>query len=368
VKKTFLMMLCLCATADLRAAAGTEGAAFLQIPVGAGPAALGSAYSALAVDAYAPIYNPAGLGFLDTIQVAGQHLAYLESIRYEQLSAVFPLGQPKATPEPSPTTRLGRWGALGLSAQYLTSGDIAGRDSDDNPTPDYSTQYGAYTVAWGHHLGRRLAIGLASKLITAKISDVSSNAFAIDLGALYNFNTRTTLAATIHNIGNKLTFLNDDSSLPMTSRLGLAWRPGSQWLTVVQGELSKQGAASAHMGLEWRPLQLFSLRVGYRTDTTPELGAMAGLSVGTGIHVWGQEFAYAWLPYGDLGNSQYFSLVGRFGETIKDRHNLIQRQNIKRHWTADTDYPPEHEQMMQLLTEPDPAATAQTPDKNSGAR
>ena len=41
---------------------GTEGASFLDIPVGAGPAALGGAYTALATDAYAPIYNPAGLG------------------------------------------------------------------------------------------------------------------------------------------------------------------------------------------------------------------------------------------------------------------------------------------------------------------
>ena len=37
---------------------GTEGASFLDIPVGAGPAALGSDYSAAAADAYCPIYNP----------------------------------------------------------------------------------------------------------------------------------------------------------------------------------------------------------------------------------------------------------------------------------------------------------------------
>ena len=72
-------------------AAGTSGASFLDIPVGAGPAALGSAYSALATDAYAPVWNPAGLGSISGNELAGQHLSYLESIHYEFLSFVHPL-------------------------------------------------------------------------------------------------------------------------------------------------------------------------------------------------------------------------------------------------------------------------------------
>src|SRR5688572_11436721 len=75
----------------LRASSGTEGAAFLDIPVGAGPAALGGSYTALAKDAYAATYNPAGLGFLDSLQFSGQHLSYLESMHYEYLSFAAPL-------------------------------------------------------------------------------------------------------------------------------------------------------------------------------------------------------------------------------------------------------------------------------------
>src|SRR5260370_37016517 len=40
-----------------RASSGTEGAAFLDIPVGGRSAAMGSAYSALANDAYAATIN-----------------------------------------------------------------------------------------------------------------------------------------------------------------------------------------------------------------------------------------------------------------------------------------------------------------------
>src|SRR5690349_25173911 len=78
----------------LNASSGTEGAAFLDIPVGAGPAALGSAYTALANNAYAPVWNPAGLGALSGNELAGQQLAYLDSIHYEHVSFVHPLAKP----------------------------------------------------------------------------------------------------------------------------------------------------------------------------------------------------------------------------------------------------------------------------------
>src|SRR5262245_17051637 len=92
-----------------QASSGTEGASFLDIPVGAGPAALGSAYSAQADDVYASVWNPAGLGFLPSTQIAGQHLSYLESINYEYLGFAHPFQEK---------------GGIGFSVQYLTSGDI----------------------------------------------------------------------------------------------------------------------------------------------------------------------------------------------------------------------------------------------------
>ena len=59
------------------ASSGTEAASFLDIPVGGRPAALGASYTALASDAYAPVWNPAGLGFLSNTEIAGMHLSYL---------------------------------------------------------------------------------------------------------------------------------------------------------------------------------------------------------------------------------------------------------------------------------------------------
>ena len=112
-----------------QASSGTEGASFLDIPVGAGPAAMGSAYTALATNAYAPTWNPAGLGRLSGTEVAAQHLSYLESMNYEYLSFVHPFDNPRES-----STHRG----IGFSVQYLGSGDITrtdvvpGTDTQDN--------------------------------------------------------------------------------------------------------------------------------------------------------------------------------------------------------------------------------------------
>ena len=163
------------------AGAGPQAAEFLTIPVGGRPAALGGAYSALANDPYAPTYNPGALGFLTATEISGHHLAYLESIHYEYLSAVHPLNAEKTS-------------AIGVAAQYLGSGDITAADANGNTTGSFNTHYGAYAVAYGHRLGEKLGLGVSAKLIQADIADVGAHAVAGDIGALYQATDRVSLA------------------------------------------------------------------------------------------------------------------------------------------------------------------------------
>src|SRR5437016_8253396 len=144
---------------SLRASAGTEGASFLDIPVGAGPAALGSAYSALATDAYAPTWNPGGLGYVESNSMAAQYLSYLEGINYAYFSFVHPIQPGKA---------------LGSAIQYLGSGDINGTDISGNSIGSFSASYAAYSLAYGQSISHNLSVGFTGKLIHASISDVSA--------------------------------------------------------------------------------------------------------------------------------------------------------------------------------------------------
>jgi len=170
--------------AQAMASTGTDGAAFLNIPVGAGPASLGSAYSALASDAYAPTWNPAGLGRLTLPSLAGQHLSYLESINYEYASFVLPFSK--------------KTQGIGVSMQYLNTGSIAGTDNNGKAIGDYTSHLAAYSLAYGRSLTDALSIGLTGKIINEKISDVSATGYGADVGAMYKPNDKLTFG-TVHS-------------------------------------------------------------------------------------------------------------------------------------------------------------------------
>jgi hypothetical protein len=349
----------------VKASSGTEGAAFLDIPVGAGPAALGGAYTAIATDAYAPTYNPAGLGFLDSTQLSGQHLSYIDSLHYEYLSFAVPI--PRSSNCTNPADCPGS--ALGGSIQYLGTGDIDGMDQNGAPTGSFSSYYASYNLAYGHSFNQKLSIGLTGKMISAKLDDVSASAFAADLGGLYKLNSKTQFAATLTNLGSQLKFLSEGDDLPLAFHLAGAYQPNPHWLITGEGVFPKTGLEAFHAGLEWHPLEMLALRTGYRTDTVKGLSALAGYSLGLGVEMWGSELAYAWLPYGDLGNTHYFSLLMKFGEREREKRNLIQYQHIKTHRTVKESSPdeatPDYQQLMELLNNNEERA-AQAPGHGFG--
>ena len=348
--RVFITALCMFTLAlRANASSGTEGAAFLDIPVGAGPAALGGSYTALAKDAYAATYNPGGLGFLDSTQFSGQHLSYIDSMHYEYLSFAVPL--PRSQSCTSAVDCPGS--ALGGSVQYFGSGDITGMDDAGNATGDFSSYYAAYNLSYGRSFNDKLSLGLTGKMINAKLDDVSASAFAADLGTMYKLQPNLMLAASLTNLGSKLKFLSEGDSLPMAFHLGGAFQPSPKWLLTSELVFPNTGLISFHAGGEWRPLDLLAVRMGYRTDTLKELSMLAGYSMGLGLNVWGQELGYAWLPYGDLGNTHYISLLMKFGEAEKSKRNLIQYQHIKKHRTAEggDEMAPDYQQLMELLND-----------------
>jgi hypothetical protein len=290
-------------TANAWSAVGTEGASFLDIPVGGAPAALGSAYTAQANDVYAPVWNPAGLGFLHSLEFTGMHLSYLGPIHYEHAGFVVPLGKDDETGL-SPA-------GVGASAQYLGTGDLDARDEGGNPAGFFSTTFAAYTLAYGQRVVDNFSIGAGAKLITEKISDVSASAYAADFGLLYKPTKSLSLGAALANMGSKIKLVNEEDSLPVAGRVGATYQLDPQWDLSAEGVYRKTGLASGGVGIEWRYGEMFSFRGGYNTSHIKELGAASGVTAGVGVFFWGQEFSYAWVPVGDLGQTHYFSLVFR---------------------------------------------------------
>jgi hypothetical protein len=109
----------------------------------------------------------------------------------------------------------------------------------------------------------------------------------------------------------------------MAVHAGAAYRLNPAWLISTEGVYPRTGMASFHIGGQWQPNGTIALRAGYQTATLNGLNALAGLTAGFGLQVWGQELAYAWEPYGELGSAQYISLLIRFGAPPEGRRNLI---------------------------------------------
>lgn len=280
-------------------AAGKDGAAFLSIPAGGRPAALGGAYSALAYDAYAPAWNPSGLGLLPSAQLAGMHLEYAESIGYEFVSYVQPLGAHDG---------------LGGSVSFLHPKRTSARDVDGLEDGSFDAHYAAYTLGYGHAFSGSFALGAAGKVIDARISDASGQAFAADVGALYRVSPSVSVAAVAANLGSTLKLLDEADELPAAYRLGLHLSPVKE--LSLAAEAGRGGAEDAfgRLGAEWRALPAIALRAGYHSDAVRGLPGLAGVTAGFGLTVYGQRFDYAWSPMGDLGQTHYFSVVFAFGK------------------------------------------------------
>jgi hypothetical protein len=201
---------------------------------------------------------------------------------------------------------------LGASIQYLGTGSLDARDDQGNSIGSFTSAFAAYSLAYGERIMDSLSLGATAKLIEEKISDASARAYAADVGILYKPVPKFSLGAVVANLGSGIKFVDQSDPLPLAGRLGATYQISPEWDISAEGVDRKSGLVSGSLGLEWRCGEYFSFRGGYNTAHTKELGASSGFTAGAGLFFWGQEFSYAWVPMGDLGRTNYFSLVFRW--------------------------------------------------------
>jgi len=102
----------------------------------------------------------------------------------------------------------------------------------------------------------------------------------------------------VADISGPISFVDQADSLRLAFHLAAPINSTIAGSVTAEGGDRKSGLLSGRMGLQWRPIEILSLRAGYRTDTLKGLSAIAGMSAGFGLRVWDQELSYAWVPYG----------------------------------------------------------------------
>jgi hypothetical protein len=295
---------------------GTSGEAFLKIGPGARPVAMGEAFTGVADDIHAIYYNPAGLGTLKHPELAGTHMQYFQGIQYEFAGFAYP------------TEDHGTWG---LAITNLHTDSIQARTEDtDAPTGTFNASDSAYWAGYGYKLNSRLSLGANAKYIRSTIDSVDAHAFAVDGGALYDTDWHDLrLGAAMQNVGTKVKFQNEADPLPLTFRLG-ASVPVLQKNLLLSSDLiiPRDHQIGLALGGEYKHRISngisASIRSGYRTDS--DVSGLSGVAAGGGLEIGRASFDFAWVPFGELGNSYRFSLHLKFGDPdSKSEDTRLQR-------------------------------------------
>lgn len=286
--------------ADIHGSAGTRAFPTLKIGVGAEAIGMGETGVALAKDAYAPAWNPAGLVKVRRSQVALTNNEWVLDLRQHYAAYAAPLGEKAG-------------GAI--SASFFNYGEIQGRDDSGAATTTFRPYDVTIGVGAGLQVAEGVSVGANAKYLRQQIDDASAQGGAVDLGVSYDVpETSLSLGAAIQHIGTSLAFDAESFSLPTTVRTGLGYRVADDQATIAV-DVSKPADNDARIGIgiAYDIVNALTVRGGYRYEIGGnELGSSTGLTGGFGVRYAGFVLDYAFVSYGDLGPTNRVSLIAEF--------------------------------------------------------
>lgn len=266
---------------------------FLKLGVGARPFGMGGAFTAVADDANACYYNPAGLADAKFWEVNSMRSdSYDFDIQYDMLNLVLPLLPGKAA---------------GFSYYGLGTDDIPiTRDRVPAIQGYASDKEQAYVLTYGHRISDFMSLGFNAKSIKQKVYIAEADGMEADFGLLYTpsktvrfgLNLQDCLPTTIRwNTGSEV-------KIPLTVRGGAAFHL-HDWGTILAVDVNKVEHRDAEWngGFEYQFNDAFQGRAGVNNgDPT------AGFSLVRGAFRLDYAFQKA-----DLGDTHRFSTGFRFG-------------------------------------------------------
>jgi hypothetical protein len=283
--------------AAFSASPGETGLAFLKIGVGARAAGMGEAYVAVAQDATALYWNPAGIATTPGYEVHATHDEWVSDVRYEYVAGV----------------RGMKGHALGAHVGLLHMGELEQRDETGQLTGHFRTYDMTTGLSYARRMTRSLEVGATAKFLYEKIQDYGASGFAFDLGTRFRTGIPgLTLAATASNLGGEMKFIDEPFLLPINARFGAAYR--SRALLegfIVAGDIKfpNDSDARGHLGAEVQVHEMFAVRGGLKLGYDEEAG-----SLGFGVHYLAYDFDYAYSPFSnssELGDVHRFSFGWR---------------------------------------------------------
>ena len=292
VRRTFLLALALVMLVATGAQAteifekvGTIGGQFLKIGIGARATAMGEAYTAVADDATAVFWNPAGIARLSGNIVSFSHAAWPAELDLNHGAYVFSVG---FIP-----------GMMAVHARALSMAPILRTDTT-HPEGD-GTFFDAGDFAIGFTYGRsftdKFSAGIGVNYVQETLADMDASTATFDFGILYDTGFRSLrIGMAIANIGSEMEFIEDNVKMPIVFRLGSSIRVLENGphalLSSVEFSHPPDNAERGNLGGEYAFRDFMFLRGGYKFNYDSE-----GLTAGAGVKFPASTAATAKLDY-----------------------------------------------------------------------
>jgi len=293
---------------------GTRPSNLLTSQPGAHPRAMGNAFTALANDANALFFNPAGLGGLERSEITATHRQLYGDIAQQHVGVVLPLDLGSAA-------NVKELGTLGFYGGFLDYGKFTGRDAAGTETGDFEANDRLIGVAYGRTLTPRLLIGASLKFYNLHLADRKAKGLAMDGGLLYRLTPdRLTLGVAATNAGQSLAFSGEEEDLPLAVAGGLAFTPDDRFTLTADVVDPKDDSVGYRAGAEAGVGKVLALRVGYDSTYDPGPGVTAGVSLRADrlelafFPIQRLTLDYAFVVSDDVEDVHTVSLTFRFGD------------------------------------------------------
>jgi hypothetical protein len=264
---------------------------------GARAAALGNASVALAGEVWSMGNNVAGLAEIQRPSVGfyAENRYFSAALNVGALTVALPLGRAPETPGAA----TGAAPTPAAARTWARNGVVAFEAQRFGGALYNETRLGAgYAYRFG-----QISLGARADMLQVSIEGLGSKRVVLGTlgGQIEVVPQRLSFGASLYNISQTRLASYQDERAPTVLKAGLAYRPSTQVLLVVETEKDVERAANFKAGLEYRPVPILAARLGLASLTEQ---ASAGIGVLAGAF----QIDYAAAFQQALGFSQHLSV------------------------------------------------------------
>ena len=270
---------------------------------GARAAAFGNASVALAGEVWSMGNNVAGLSEMQrpTVGFYAENRYFSPALNVGALTVALPLGRAAGAAATGPTVAA----PVPLAARaWARHGVVAVEVQRFGGTLYNETRLG---VGYGYRFGQ-ISLGGRVDVLQVSIEGLGSRRVLLGTlgGQIEVVPQRLSFGASLYNLGQARLARYQDERVPTVLKAGLAYRPSTQVLLLVETEKDVERAANFKAGLEYRPVPVLAARLGL-ASLTEQVSAGIGLLAGP------FQIDYAAAFQQVLGFSQHLSVSRAWG-------------------------------------------------------